>query len=403
MQQICEQTTSGADVHGDIALELTIIIPCLNEAETLGICLDKAFRFLRAYEVAGEVIVADNGSSDHSKKIATSAGARVIDVKERGYGAALIAGIGAARSPYVAMADGDDSYDFMALMPFLTKLREGYELVMGNRFMGGIGRGAMPSLHRLLGNPALSLAGRIFYNAPIGDFHCGIRAFNRHAICGLGLSSTGMEFASEMVVKAQLSGLRMTEVPAVLSPDGRSRPPHLRSWRDGWRHLKFLLLFSPFWLHVYPGAFLTVVGLIGFLLLLPGLVMIGSVNLGVHSLLFFAAALILGVQLISFGMLASIFGVREGYWSESRRMLGIHKLITIDRGCILGGILLVAGMSGSIATFLQWANAGYGDMVVERLMRFSIPSILACVVGIQIIFTTFLAELVSHPKKDNIQ
>lgn len=403
MQQICEQTTSDADVHGDIALELTIIIPCLNEAETLGICLDKAFRFLRAYEVAGEVIVADNGSSDHSKQIATSAGARVIDVKERGYGAALIAGIGAARSPYVAMADGDDSYDFMALMPFLTKLREGYELVMGNRFMGGIGRGAMPSLHRLLGNPALSLAGRIFYNAPIGDFHCGIRAFNRHAICGLGLSSTGMEFASEMVVKAQLSGLRMTEVPAVLLPDGRSRPPHLRSWRDGWRHLKFLLLFSPFWLHVYPGAFLTVVGLIGFLLLLPGLVMIGSVNLGVHSLLFFAAALILGVQLISFGMLASIFGVREGYWSVSRRMLGIHKLMTIDRGCTIGGILLVTGISGSIATFLQWANAGYGDMVVERLMRFSIPSILACVVGIQVIFTTFLAELVSHPKKDNIQ
>ncbi len=402
MQLICKQSSDEA-VLTEVTHELTIVIPCLNEAETLGICLEKAFRFFRAYDVSGEVIVADNGSTDGSQEIAQSAGARVVNVEERGYGAALTAGISAADTPYVAMADGDDSYDFMALMPFLTKLREGYDLVMGNRFMGGIGRGAMPSLHRFLGNPALSLAGRIFYNAPIGDFHCGIRAFNREAIRSLGLSSNGMEFASEMVVKAQLSGLRMTEVPAVLSPDGRSRPPHLRSWRDGWRHLKFLLLFSPFWLHVYPGIVLTIVGLIGFILLLPGFVTIGSINLGVHSLLFFAASLILGVQLISLGMLASIFGVREGYWQEGNRMVGIRKLMTIDRGCIIGGALLVAGISGSIATFLQWANAGYGDMVVERLMRFSIPSILACVIGVQVIFTTFLAELVSHPKKDNFK
>jgi hypothetical protein len=298
------------------------------------------------------------------------------------------------------MADGDDSYDFMALMPFVEKLREGYDLVMGNRFMGGIGRGAMPKLHRYVGNPVLSLAGRMFYNAPIGDFHCGMRAFSRKAILDLGLSSPGMEFASEMVVKAQLAGLKLTEVPTTLARDGRSRPPHLRSFRDGWRHLKFLLLFAPRWLYLYPGMLLTIAGLFGLIVLLPGFVTLGDVRLGVNSLLFSGTALMLGVQLVSFGLLAELFGMRERYWQTSKRIDRMRRWLTVDRGCITGGLLIFAGIAGSIAAYLSWASAGFGDMDPESLLRVSIPSVLAFVVGLQIIFTTFLAELLGHPKRD---
>ncbi|GMM93515.1 glycosyltransferase family 2 protein [Qipengyuania sp. MTN3-11] len=379
--------------------ELSIVIPCLNEAETLATCIVAAQRFLRAYDVQGEIIVADNGSTDGSQAIARELGAQVIDVAERGYGAALRAGIAAAQTPFVAMADGDDSYDFMGLMPFLVRLREGYDLVMGNRFMGGIARGAMPPLHKYLGNPALSMAGRVFYRAPVGDFHCGLRAFRREAILGLGLSSTGMEFASEMVVKAQLSGLSMTEVPTTLKPDGRSRAPHLRSFRDGWRHLKFLLIFAPRWLYLYPGLALAAAGLIGFLILLPGFVSLGSVRLGVNSLLFCGLSLLLGVQLVSFGLLAKLFGTRERYWMESRDIRAIRRWLTIDKTCIAGGGLFVAGIAGSTLAVWQWGAAGYGDMVAERLLRLSIPSALACAIGIQIAFTGFLAELMNHPAR----
>lgn len=382
--------------------ELTIVIPCLNEAETIGTCLEKANRFFRAYDVPGEIIVADNGSSDGSQEIARAAGARVIDVPERGYGAALRAGIAAAESPFVAMGDGDDSYDFMGLMPFVEKLRQGHDLVMGNRFLGGIGRGAMPRLHRWIGNPALSTAGRVFYGAPIGDFHCGMRAFRREAILDLGLSSPGMEFASEMVVKAHLEGLNMTEVPTTLSPDGRSRAPHLRSFRDGWRHLKFLLLFSPRWLYFYPGMALTVLGLIAMLLLLPGQKMLGELRLGVNSLLFCGAAVLLGMQLVSFGLLAELFGSRERYWLETDRIKRIRRWLTVDRACIIGGGLFVLGVAGSLFAVWQWRGEGYGDMNADALMRITIPSVLACAVGLQIAFTGFLAELIGHPRRGGV-
>lgn len=382
--------------------ELTIVIPCLNEAETIGTCLEKANRFFRAYDVPGEIIVADNGSSDGSKEIARAAGARVIDVPERGYGAALRAGIAAAESPFVAMGDGDDSYDFMGLMPFVEKLRQGHDLVMGNRFLGGIGRGAMPRLHRWIGNPALSTAGRVFYGAPIGDFHCGMRAFRREAILDLGLSSPGMEFASEMVVKAHLEGLNMTEVPTTLSPDGRSRAPHLRSFRDGWRHLKFLLLFSPRWLYFYPGMALTVLGLIAMLLLLPGQKMLGELRLGVNSLLFCGAAVLLGMQLVNFGLLAELFGSRERYWLETDRIKRIRRWLTVDRACIIGGGLFVLGVAGSLFAVWQWRGEGYGDMNADALMRITIPSVLACAVGLQIAFTGFLAELIGHPRRGGV-
>lgn len=384
-------------------LELTIVIPCLNEAETLRTCLEKVNRFFRAYDVGGAVIVADNGSTDGSRDIARAAGARVVEVPERGYGAALRAGIAAADTPFVAMADGDDSYDFMGLMPFVEKLREGYQLVMGNRFLGGIGRGAMPRLHRWIGNPALSVAGRVFYGAPVGDFHCGMRAFQREAIMDLGLSSPGMEFASEMVVKAHLEGLRITEVPTTLSPDGRSRAPHLRSFRDGWRHLKFLLLFAPQWLYFYPGLALLLAGLAAMLVLLPGPLMLGDLRLGVNSLLFCGAATLLGIQIVCFGLLAELFGSRERYWLETDRVRRIRRWMTVDRACIIGGGLFGLGLAGTAYAGFLWLGESFGDMITDSLMRVTIPSVLACAMGLQIVFTGFLAELIGHPRRGLLQ
>ena len=379
-------------------LELSIVLPCLNEAETLEAVIDRAQRFLAAYNLAGEIVVADNGSTDGSVEIATALGARVIPVAQRGYGAALIAGIAAARGRYVAMGDADESYDFMSLMPFVERLRAGEQLVMGNRFLGGIGRGAMPKLHRYLGNPVLSLAGRLLYRAPVGDFHCGLRAFDRQAILGLGLSTSGMEFASEMVVKAQLRGLRISEVPTTLSKDGRSRPPHLRSWRDGWRHLKFLLTYSPRWLYIYPGAALILISLAAFLYLLPGYQFLGSARLGVHTLMFAGFGVLVGVQLASLGLIASVFGARESYWFSSGRLNRVRQLFTVDRGCIVGGLMMLCGLAGAVIAFWAWASTGYGDLSVERQMRLLIPSAVIGVTGIQVLFTCFLVELLGQPQ-----
>ena len=384
-------------------LELTIVIPCLNEAETLAQVVDRAQRFLTAYAVRGEVIVADNGSTDGSIAIAIAGGARVVPIAERGYGAALLGGISAARGRYVAMGDADSSYDFMALMPFLEQLRSGVELVVGNRFLGGIGRGAMPLLHRYLGNPILSLAGRLFYSAPIGDFHCGLRAFRRDSISGLHLISPGMEFASEMIVKAQLAGLSMAEVPTALAKDGRTRPPHLRSWSDGWRHLKFLLVFAPRWLFIYPGLALLMLGLAAFAALLPGDLTIGHVRFGVHTLLFASSAILIASQLMSFGILANLFGSREKYWPVSPRMAAIRRWLSIDNGCIGGGGMMAVGLVGALGALASWAGAGFSDMDPETLMRISIPSIVLAAVGLQLILTSFLIELLSQPARSTAE
>jgi hypothetical protein len=341
--------------------------------------------------------VADNGSTDGSIEIARECGARLVPVKQRGYGAALIEGIRAAEGEFVAMGDADQSYDFMGLMPFLERLRNGSDLVMGNRFLGGIGRGAMPSLHRYLGNPALSFAGRLFFNAPVGDFHCGLRAFRRDSILALDLSAPGMEFASEMVVRSQLRGLKIEEVPATLSKDGRSRPPHLRSWADGWRHLKFLLTFAPRWLYIYPGLALIVLSLSAFLALLPGFVTLGEVRLGVNSLLFAGIGIIIGFQLTTMGLIASLFGVRESYWQGSGRLNWINRWLTIDRGCIIGGSMMFCGLAGLLFAVWNWARTGFGDLTVEAEMRVIIPSMLLGVVGLQLMFTCFLIELLNRP------
>lgn len=379
-------------------LELSIVMPCLNEAETLASCIQKAQRFLTENSIVGEVVIADNGSTDGSQKIATDLGARLVAVPVAGYGAALQGGIKAAHGRFVAMGDADDSYDFLSLMPFLLKLRAGADLVMGNRFSGGIAPGAMPPLHRYLGNPVLSFIGRLFYGIKIRDFHCGLRAFSRDAITSLDLNTTGMEFASEMVVKAALQGLRIEEAPTTLVPDGRSRPPHLRSWRDGWRHLKFLLTFAPKWLFMVPGLVLLAVGLVGLGLLLPGDAQLGEIQLGVHSLLFSAAFILMGSQVLSFAYLARLFGVREKYWPLSDRLKRLSAWFSVERGSILGLMMLIAGGVVAVLALSQWAGENYGPMQVESLMRLAIPSVLLANLGLQCVFTAFFAGLLGQPR-----
>ncbi|KAF0114196.1 MAG: glycosyl transferase family 2 [Hyphomonadaceae bacterium] len=379
-------------------IELSIVMPCLDEAETLGICIQKCQNFIKAHNLSAEIIIADNGSTDGSQKIATDVGARVVPVTIRGYGAALIGGIEAAKGRYVAMGDADDSYDFATLMPFIEKLRAGYDLCMGNRFQGGIAKGAMPPLHRYLGNPVLSFVGRLFYNIPIGDFHCGLRAFNKQSIMALNLNTTGMEFASEMVVKAALNRLKIAEAPTTLSPDGRTRPPHLRSWRDGWRHLKFLLTFAPKWLYLFPGLVLLGFGLIGLVWLLPGDGTIGNIKLGVHTLLFCSSFVLMSSQVLSFAFLARLFGVREGFWREGELLKRVREWFSVETGCIIGGIMIAAGAALSVRAVAYWAEQHYGPIAQSNLMRLTIPAVLLLCLGLQSVFTAFFAGLLTQPK-----
>ena len=342
------------------SLELTIVMPCLNEAETLATCIDKAMNFLNRSGIKGEVLIADNGSTDGSQNIDTNHGARVVDVKLKGYGAALMGGIEAAYGRYVIMGDSDDSYDFTNLSPFVEKLREGFELVMGNRFRGGIAPGAMPPLHRYLGNPVLTGIGKLFFRSPLGDFHCGLRGFNVEAIKKLNLKTTGMEFASEMIVKATLHNLRITEVPTTLAPDGRSRPPHIRSWRDGWRHLRFLLIFSPRWLFLYPGIFLALFGLLVMLWLIPGLRVVGGIGFDIHTMLYASASIIIGIQAIFFALFSKLFAIGINLFPEDNRIRWVLKQWSLERGLILGLVLMALGIAGSIDAVMGWSHEDFG-------------------------------------------
>ncbi|WP_459938343.1 glycosyltransferase family 2 protein [Desulfonatronum parangueonense] len=375
--------------------ELSIIMPCLNEAETLAVCIQKAQQFLKAHSVAGEVIVADNGSSDGSQKIARDNGARVVDIAEQGYGSALMGGINAARGKFVIMGDSDDSYDFSALMPFLQKLREGNELVMGNRFRGGIKPRAMPLLHRYLGNPVLTGLGRLFFKSPIGDFHCGLRGFRKTAIQNLNLRTTGMEFASEMVVKATLNKLRIAEVPTTLSPDGRSRPPHLRSWRDGWRHLRFLLIYSPRWLFLYPGIGMFLLGALGMFGLALGPVRIGGLGLDIHSMLYAALFIMLGLQSISFAVFSKIIGISMEFLPRDEKVDNFLKLFTLERGLVLGLTIILAGLAGSAYALAIWKNTSFGPLAPQQVMRITIPSLTFIVIGIHLVFSSFFLSIFS--------
>ena len=374
-------------------VELSIVMPCLNEAETLAICIRKARAFLDTSGVAGEIVVADNGSTDGSRQIANAMGARLVGVEARGYGAALIGGIAAARGRFVVMGDADDSYDFANLMPFLDVLRGGAELVMGNRFQGGIAPGAMPVLHRYLGNPVLSFLGRAFFRARVGDFHCGLRGFSRDAILRLGLVSPGMEFASEMVVKAVLHGLDVRQVPTSLSPDGRSRAPHLRTWRDGWRHLRFMLTHAPRVLFVYPGLALSSVGAVAVALLTRGDRSLGPVDLGITTELFAGMAVLLGAQLVAFGVLARLHGVAHGLWPESAGVARFRRLFSVERGCIAGALVALAGLTGVVALFVHWGASGFGPMNGAQQIRLAVPAMAASVLGLQAIFASFLVGL----------
>lgn len=387
------ETLPQTDRPQPAALELSIVMPCLNEAETIATCVRKAMRFLADNGVAGEVVIADNGSTDGSQAIAAEEGARVVAVERRGYGNALMGGIGAARGRYVIMGDADDSYDFLALGPFLEKLREGYDLVMGNRFRGGIAPGAMPPLHRYLGNPVLSTAGRLFFRTRIGDFHCGLRGFSRDAYRRLDLQTTGMEFASEMVAKASIHGLRVTEVPTTLSPDGRGRPPHLRSWRDGWRHLRFMLLYSPRWLFLYPGAALAGIGLLAVLWLLPSSREVGGLRLDVHTLLYAALAVILGYQAVVFAVFTKVFAVREGLLPPHPTMEKLFERIGLEAGLVLGIVLIAAGFVLSLVAVFDWHATGFGALDYAQVMRTTIPAMLMMTVGAQTVLASFFLSV----------
>ncbi len=380
-------------------VELSIVMPCLNEAETLGSCIKKAQAFLQCHRLNGEVIVADNGSVDGSQQIANAMGARIVAVPAKGYGAALAGGIAAARGRFVAMGDADDSYDFGSLMPFVERLRGGADLVMGNRFRGGIARGAMPPLHRFLGNPVLSFLGRTFFGTPVGDFHCGLRAFRRDAVLALDLRASGMEFASEMVVKASIGKLVIAEVPTTLVPDGRSRPPHLRTWRDGWRHLRFLLIYAPRFLFLYPGLIALVAGLAVVGLLATGNVAIRHVEFGPHTMIFATMAALMGAQLVGLAILARRYGIIAGMWPESPAMRRMRDWFTVERACMIGGIMLATGLGGAAVATAIWAGKGFGDLAPGGLMRLTIPSMLLGCLGVQTAVTAFFAGLLEQPRR----
>lgn len=382
-----------------MSLELSIVMPCLNEAETLGVCIAKAQRSLDEQRISGEIIVADNGSTDGSQEIAERMGARVVAVEARGYGSALMGGIAAARGKYIIMADADDSYDFTALAPFVEKLREGYDLVMGNRFKGGIKPGAMPGLHRYLGNPVLTGIGRLLFHSPCGDFHCGIRGFTKEAVNRMDLRTTGMEFASEMVVKATLQKMKIAEVPTTLSPDGRSRPPHLRSWRDGWRHLRFLLLYSPRWLFLYPGAAMMLAGLIVGARLLGGPIRIGDVVLDVHTLLYSAIAVVIGFQAIIFSIFTRVFAYNEGLLPESEHLKSVFRFINLEVGLTVGVALVLAGLAASVYEVRSWSASSFGPLNPTKTLRVIIPAVTALALGCQIVLSSFFLSVLALKRR----
>lgn len=367
------------------AIEVSIIMPCLNEAETLETCIRKAQWFIKENDLAGEVIIADNGSNDGSQEIARRLDARVVDVPAKGYGSALKGGIDAARGKYIIMGDADDSYDFSNLNPFIKKLRNGYDLVMGNRFRGGIESGAMPFLHRYLGNPVLTGIGKLLFGSPCNDFHCGLRGFRKDAISNLDLQTSGMEFASEMVVKATLHKMQITEVPTTLSPDGRSRPPHLNTWRDGWRHLRFLLMYSPRWLFFYPGIFLILSGFLATLSLLP--------SPKVHSLLYSSTAMTIGFQIVMFALFTKVFGISEGLLPEDRRLNRLFNYLNLETGLIAGGVLLVMGFAASVYAFGIWGQHDFGVLNPTETMPIVIPGVTCLALGIQAIFSSFFLSI----------
>ena len=379
-------------------MELTILMPCLNEAETLGVCIDKANTFLRESKVDGEVLISDNGSTDDSVKIATEKGARVVHCEKKGYGAALINGCNEAKGKYVIMGDADDSYDFLHLMPFVEKLREGYELVMGNRFAGGIEKDAMPWLHRYIGNPVLSKIGRVLFHSNIGDFHCGLRGYNREAILSLGLQTPGMEYASEMVIKSELNHLKITEVPTTLKKDGRSRAPHLRSFRDGWRHLKLLLMYCPDWLFKYPSIILMSIGVIGSLTILLG--HLGGLNIrfSINTLLYLMLFIILSFTSFTSFLMVKLYAYNHDFLPTGEK--NWNQILRGDYFIFGGMIAALIGIIMSIVALVIWHGKDYGALEPEKIMRLTIPAVALIIMGAQSFFDGFIIGIIKVKNKD---
>ncbi len=382
-------------------MELSIIMPCLNEAETLEICIHKANGYLQRSGINGEVIIGDNGSHDGSQEIARRCGARVIDVPIRGYGAALYTATQAARGKYCIMADSDDSYDLSDLDPFVEKLRQGCDLVMGNRFAGEIKPGAMPWKNRYIGNPILSGIGKLLFHSKLGDFHCGIRGYSKKAFEQMDLRTTGMEYASEMVIKSTLMKLKLDEVPTTLSPDGRSRPPHLRPYRDGWRHLRFMLLFSPNWLFLYPGLVMMLACLVFGAVLLQGPVLVNGIRLGVDTLIYCAFGFVIGFQAVLFSILSRVYAVHEKLYPRTASYLFAFKWITLERGLITGTLVLLLGLVAAIYAMLQWHQQSFGMMDLEHVSRIVIPSAVGMTVGFEMILFSFLFSTLGMGVRQN--
>lgn len=381
-------------------LELSIVMPCLNEAETLGTCIKKARDFLNSTNITGEVIVADNGSTDGSQEIAANLGARLVTVETRGYGSALMSGIQAARGTYIIMGDSDDSYNFSSLMPFVEKLREGYDLVMGNRFKGGVKPGAMPFLHKYLGNPILSRIGKLFFSSGCGDFHCGLRGFKKASIIALDLQTTGMEFATEMVAKAARQKFRITEVPTILYPDGRSRPPHLRSWRDGWRHLRFMLLYSPRWLFMIPGFTMLALGFLLLFALVGGPLNMVGIQLDIHYMILGSLLALIGFQVIALGVYAMVFAFSQKFVEKSRTHDLVLKYFSLERGILLGGSIFLVGLVINLYILFVWVTGDFAFGGKPHL-REAILAMTLMVIGIQIIFSSFFLSFLGIKKKSN--
>jgi len=377
-------------------------MPCLNEAETLAACIRKALSAIDKHDLAAEVIVADNGSTDGSQAVAEKLGARVVEVARKGYGSALIGGIEAARGRFVIMGDADDSYDFSAIGPLVDKLRQGYDLVMGNRFSGGIAAGAMVWSHRWVGNPVLTFISRVFFRTPVGDMHCGLRGFRKDAIDKLHLRATGMEFASEMVIKASLRRLKIAEVPVTLSPDGRSRPPHLRTWRDGWRHLRFMLLFSPRWLFLYPGLTLFVAGAVVGALLETGPKQIGPATFDIHTLLLAAFSCLIGYQLVVFAVFTKVFAMQQGFHPPNPGYTEMFRYMKLETGLAIGGLMLLAGVAGAVVAVWSWGAVGFGALDPRVTMREVIPAALLLTLGVQTIFASFFLSILGIDEADRV-
>lgn len=375
-------------------MQLTILMPCLNEERTIAVCVKKARNFLEQSGLTGEVLVSDNGSTDGSRALAEANGARVVAAKQRGYGAALMTGISEAKGQFVIMGDADDSYDFERLSPFIERLSGGAHLVMGNRFQGGIAPGAMPFLHRYLGNPVLSWLGRLLFGVRVGDFHCGLRGFAKDEIQRLGLVSPGMEFATEMIAKAALCGLKIDEVPTTLRPDGRGRPSHLRTWRDGWRHLLFMLLFSPKWLFLWPGMVMLVVGSVLSLMLFSGPVLMKGVGLGIHSMLYACGAVVLGCQLIQFSILVRWIGVNFGVLPDNKVLRRVRSRLSIEVNLVAGVLMFFIGFWWTLDVFDNWAASGFSTLDPEVIMRSTIPALMLMLLGFQACASVFLAAAI---------